>query len=145
MKIDTKNLFDINTERNTLKDAIDFVLNEKDLKVIPSGLLKYVLTGDNDFLSNLKKKLESYNSKNSLLSTLYSQINNLVRSENHNSLEESDTYNTILQCLENVETHSLIKSSILSFIIKRYSEAESKTSKNNHYNGDALSEYNAEM
>ena len=42
-KYSRKNIFDINTNKNTLKNAINFVLNKEDLNVIRKGFLKAVL------------------------------------------------------------------------------------------------------
>ena len=154
-KYSRKNIFDINTNKNTLKNAINFVLNKEDLNVIRKGFLKAVLT-QNKFLEKLRDIFFGNNNQVNELNKLkdikaIKDLRNNVGSYfnkdnefNKNSYKDP-IYNSILQCLEEKDSHKILKDIILNHVIEYYKMEYAKSFSNNYNNDDVENDWEEAM
>ena len=154
-KYSRKNIFDINTNKNTLKNAINFVLNKEDLNVIRKGFLKAVLT-QNKFLEKLRDIFFGNNNQVNELNKLkdikaIKDLRNNVGSYfnkdnefNKNSYKDL-IYNSILQCLEEKDSYKILKDIILNHVIEYYKMEYAKSFSNNYNNDDVENDWEEAM
>ena len=144
-KYSRKNIFDINTNKNTLKNAINFVLNKEDLNVIRKGFLEKlrdICFGKNNQV-NQWNKLKDIKAVKDLRNNVGSYFNK-DNEFNKNSYKDPID-NSILQCVEEKDSHKSLKDIILNHVIEYYKMEYAKSFSNNYNNDDIENDWEEAM